>query len=103
MRLVIEGSRTKVSGFTQLIQKLAQYRFYHQSQCPLSSEELRCEYYFDERSPLPPSLTRDDVNTLTITDTNQQEIKIQLLGCNMVEMRDGTTIIYGKSYDIFAG
>jgi hypothetical protein len=103
LRLIIEGSNEKVSTFVELLQQLCQYRFYHQSKCSISKDELRFEYYFDERKSIPPSLIQSDVKTLKFIDHKEQEIEITLLGCNAVEIKDGTTIVYGRSYDIFAG
>lgn len=103
LRLMIEGSNEKVSTFTSLLQKLLRYRIYHQTKQPISKNELRLEYYLDERKPLPPSIKGTEVKTLKLTDYKGKEIEITLLGCNAVNMQDGSTIIYGRNYDIFSG
>ncbi len=102
IRVVIESQTDKVYTFTTFLQQLCQYRVYHKAKSEDTSGEMRYEYYLDERTPLPLSL-KQEVKTIHLIDYSGQKIEITLLGCESVEMQDGTTIIYGRNYDILQG
>ncbi|MCH5585106.1 hypothetical protein MK805_08995 [Shimazuella sp. AN120528] len=101
MRLSVEGNRTKVSEFMEAIKKIPQWRFYQGSKVAIGGDELRIDYFFDEK-PAGPSLVTNRASTISLSLENGSKLEFVLLDTEVANMGNGITYVHGKSYDIFA-
>lgn len=103
--------RLSVMGHSKLLQPFINHfksqPFYEiKSECSQSVVEATSELeeisaFFEFKNPLAQPLDRNAFWVEMKAQTGQT-IRFELLDGNVVDMGDGTVVVYGKNYDIFS-
>jgi hypothetical protein len=102
LKLIVEGCKEKVREFMDFLKISPNWRLYSGSKVSLGREEMRVDYYLDQKPQYLLSLTNREISKLILQSKDGQTIEITLLDAKVVEMGKGVTYVYGKNYDVFA-
>jgi hypothetical protein len=104
LKLSVEGNRNKVREFIDFLKTSSQWRFYSGSKMSNGRNELRMDYFFDERpyTKMKPSIITKQLSKLSITSLDGTKIDISLTDAKVTDMGNGTTYIHGKNHDFFS-